>query len=126
MLIFQGYNKWWMRRNFLFSFGIKLSREYIKGVFPSTRITRLCSRSSNNVAVILGASRRAVERFFKMCRKGRPLKPTLYLYMIMPSIRTRRLPGYSARKTAYILYINRDGEFVKGESELLNTSNSGV
>jgi hypothetical protein len=44
----------------------------------------------------------------------------------MPLIRTRRLPGYSARKTAHILYINRDREFIKEESELSNTSNSGV
>jgi hypothetical protein len=81
---------------------------------------------SNSVAVILGASRRAIERFFKTCCKGRPLKPTLYLYMIMLLIRTGRLPRYFARKTAYILYINRDGEFVKGGSELLNTLNFGV
>jgi hypothetical protein len=80
----------------------------------------------NSVAVILGAFRRAIERFFKTCRKGRPLKPTLYLYVIMLLIRTRRLPGYFARKTAHILYINGDGEFVKEGSELLNTLNSGV
>jgi hypothetical protein len=91
-----------------------------------TGITRPCSRSSNSVAIILGASRRAIERFFKTCYKGRPLKPTLYLYVIMSSIRTKRLPGYFAKKTTYILYINRDREFVKGGSELLNTSNSGV
>jgi hypothetical protein len=41
-------------------------------------------------------------------------------------IRTRRLPRYSARKTAYILYINRDGEFIKEGFKLLNTLNSGV
>jgi hypothetical protein len=110
----------------LFSFGTKPSREYIKRVFPSTGITRPCSRSSNSVTIILGASRRTIERFFKTCRERRPLKPTLYLYVIMPLIRTRRLPRYSARKTAYVLYINRDREFVKGGSELLNTSNSGV
>ena len=115
-----------MRRNFPFGFGTKPSGEYIKGVFPSTGITRPRSRSSNSVAVILRASRRAVERFFETCRKGRPLKPTLHLYMIMPSIRTGRLPGYSVKKTAYILRINGDGEFVKGGSELSNTSNSGV
>jgi hypothetical protein len=115
-----------MRRNFSFSFGTKPSGEYIKGVFPSTGITRPCSRSSNSVTVILGASRRAVERFFKTCRKGRPLKPTLYPYIIIPSIRTRRLPRYSAKKTAYVLYINRDREFIKEGSKLLNTSNSGV
>jgi hypothetical protein len=80
----------------------------------------------NSVAVILGAFRRAIERFFKTCRKGRPLKPTLYLYIIMPLIRTGRLLGYFAKKIAYILYINGDREFVKEGSELLNTSNSGV
>jgi hypothetical protein len=115
-----------MRRNFPFSFRTKPSREHIKGVFSSTGITRPRSKSSNSVAVIFGASRRAVERFFKTCRKGRPLKPTLYPYVIMPSIRTRRLPRYSARKTAYILHINGDREFIKGGSELSNTSNSGV
>jgi hypothetical protein len=115
-----------MRRNFLFSFGTKPSREYIKGVFLSTGITRLRSRLFNSIAVILRASRRAIERFFKTCRKGRPLKPTLYLYIIMPLIRTRRLPRYFARKTTYILYINRDREFVKGGSKLLNTLNSRV
>jgi hypothetical protein len=115
-----------MRCNFLFSFRIKLSGEYIKGVFPSTGTTRPRSRSSNSVAIILRASRKAIERFFEICYKGRPLKPTLYLYIIMPSIRTGRLPRYSARKTAYILYINRDREFIKGESKLLNTLNSGV
>jgi hypothetical protein len=66
----------------------------------------------NSVAVILRASRRAIERFFKICYKGRPLKPTLYLYIIMSLIRTRRLPRYSAKKTAHILYINKDREFV--------------
>jgi len=90
------------------------------------RITRPRSKSSNSVAVIFGASRRAVERFFETCREGRPLKPTLHPYVIMPSIRTGRLPGYSARKTAHVLRINGDGEFVKGGSELSNTSNSGV
>jgi hypothetical protein len=115
-----------MRRNFLFSFRTKPSGEYIKRVFPSTGITRPRSRSSNSVTIILRASRRAIERFFKTCRKGRPLKPTLYPYIIMPSIRTKRLPRYSAKKTAYILYINGDKEFIKEGSELLNTSNSGV
>jgi len=115
-----------MRRNFPVGFRTKPSGEHIKRVFPSTGTTRPRSRSSNSVAVILRASRRAVERFFETCRKGRPLKPTLHLYMIMPSIRTGRLPGYSVKKTAYILRINGDGEFVKGGSELLNTSNSGV
>jgi hypothetical protein len=115
-----------MRCNFLFSFGTKPSREYIKGVFPLIRTTQLCSRSSNSVAVILRAFRRAIKRFFKTCYKGRPLKPTLYLYIIMLLIRTRRLPRYSARKTAYILYINRDGEFIKEGFKLLNTLNSGV
>ena len=91
-----------------------------------TGITRLCSRLSNSVAVILRASRRAIERFFKTCYKGRPLKPTLYLYIIMPLIRTRRLPRYSTKKTAYILYINKDREFVKEGFKLLNTLNSGV
>jgi hypothetical protein len=91
-----------------------------------TGITRPCSRSSNSVAIILGASRRAIERFFKTCYKGRPLKPTLYLYIIMLLIRTRRLSRYSVKKTAYILYINRDREFIKGGSKLLNTLNSGV
>jgi hypothetical protein len=81
---------------------------------------------SNSIAIILGASRRAIERFFKTCYKGRPLKPTLHLYIIMPLIKTGRLPRYSAKKTAYILYINRDREFVKEGSELLNTLNSGV
>jgi hypothetical protein len=71
-------------------------------------------------------SRRAIERFFKTCREGRPLKPTLYLYIIISSIRTRRLPRYSIKKTAYILYINKDREFIKEGSELLNTSNSRV
>jgi len=98
----------------------------MNGVFPSTGITRPRSRSSNSVAVILKASKRAVERFFETCREGRPLKPTLYPYMIMPSIRTGRLPRYSAKKTAYVLRINGDREFIKGGSELLNTSNSGV
>jgi hypothetical protein len=115
-----------MRRNFPFGFRTKLNGEYIKRVFPSTGITRPRSKSSNSVAVILRAFKRAVERFFETCREERPLKPTLYPYMIMPSIRTGRLPGYSARKTAYILRINGDGEFVKGGSELSNTSNSGV
>jgi hypothetical protein len=91
-----------------------------------TGTTRPCSKSSNSVAIILRASRRAIKRFFKMCCKGRPLKPTLYPYIIMLLIRTRRLPGYSARKTAYILYINRDKEFVKEGFKLLNTSNFGV
>jgi hypothetical protein len=81
---------------------------------------------SNNVAVILGVFRRVIERFFKMCYKGRPLKPTLYLYIIILLIRTRRLSRHFVRKTAYILYINRDREFIKGGSKLLNTSNSGV
>jgi hypothetical protein len=80
----------------------------------------------NNVVVILRAFRRAIKRFFKTYYKGRPLKPTLYLYIIMLLIRTRRLPGYFAKKTAYILYINRDREFVKEGSKLLNTLNSGV
>jgi len=115
-----------MRRNFPFGFRMKPSGEHIKGVFPSTGTTRPRSRSSNSVAVIFKTSKRAVERFFETCRKGRPLKPILYPYVIIPSIRTRRLPGYSARKTAYILHINGDREFVKGGSELLNTSNSGV
>jgi len=115
-----------MRRNFPFGFRTKPSGEYIKGVFPSTGITRPRSKSSNSVAIILRASKRAVERFFKTCREGRPLKPTLYPYMIIPSIRTGRLLKYSARKTAYILHINGDGEFIKGGSELSNTSNSGV
>jgi hypothetical protein len=91
-----------------------------------TRITQPCSRLSNSVAIILRASRRAIERFFKTCYKGRPLKPTLYLYIIMLLIRTRRLPRYSARKTAYILCINRDREFIKRGSKLLNTLNFGV
>jgi hypothetical protein len=115
-----------MRCNFPFGFGTKPSGEHIKGGFPSTGITQLRSRSSNSVAVILRASRRAIERFFKTCYKGRPLKPTLYLYIIMPLIRTGRLPRYSAKKTAYVLRINRDREFVKGGSELSNTLNSGV
>ena len=115
-----------MRRNFPFGFRMKPSGEHIQGVFPSTGTTRPRSRSSNSVAVILGASRRAVERFFETCREGRPLKPTLYPYVIIPSIRTKRLPGYSAKKTAYVLHINGDGEFIKGGSELSNTSNSGV
>jgi hypothetical protein len=80
----------------------------------------------NSVAVILRTSRRAIERFFKTYYKGRPLKPTLYPYIIMPLIRTRRLPRYSIKKTAYILYINKDREFIKGESKLLNTLNFGV
>jgi hypothetical protein len=126
MLIFWGCNRWWMHRNFLFSFRTKPSGEYIKGVFPSTGITWPCSRSSNSVAVILRVFRRTIERFFKICYKGRPLKPTLYLYIIILLIRTRRLPEYSAKKTAYILYINRDREFVKEESKLLNTLNSKV
>ena len=91
-----------------------------------TRITRLYSKSFNNIAIILGVFRRVIERFFKTCYKGRPLKPTLYLYIIMLLIRTRRLPGYSTRKTAYILYINRDREFIKEGSKLSNTLNSGV
>jgi hypothetical protein len=115
-----------MCHNFLFSFRTKLSKEYIKGVFLLTRITRLCSRLFNSVAVILGASRRAIKRFFKTCCKGRPLKPTLYLYIIMLLIRTGRLPRYSTRKTIYILYINKDGEFVKRGFELLNILNFGV
>jgi hypothetical protein len=41
-------------------------------------------------------------------------------------IRTRRLPRYFAKKTAYILYINEDREFVKEGFKLLNTLNSGV
>ena len=90
------------------------------------RITRPRSKSSNSVTIILRASRRAVERFFKTCREGRPLKPTLYPYVIIPSIRTKRLPKYSAKKTAYILRINGDREFIKRGSELSNTSNSGV
>jgi hypothetical protein len=61
-----------------------------------------------------------------MCYKGRPLKPTLYLYIIMLLIKTRRLPRYFAKKTIYILYINRDREFIKEGSKLLNTSNSRV
>jgi hypothetical protein len=126
MLIFRGYNRWWIRRSFLFGFRTKPNKEYIKRVFLLIRITRPCSRLSNSVAVIFRASRRAIERFFKTCYKGRPLKPTLYLYVIMPLIRTRRLPRYSVRKTAYILYINRDREFVKEGSELLNTSNSKI
>ena len=115
-----------MRYNFLFGFRIKLSREYIKKVFLLIGITRLCSRLFNSVAVILRVFRRAIERFFKMYYKGRPLKPTLYLYIIILLIRIRRLPRYFARKTTYILYINRDREFIKGESKLLNTLNSGV
>jgi hypothetical protein len=126
MLIFQGYNRWWIYYNFLFSFKTKSSREYIKGVFLSIRITRLCSKLFNSVAIILGASRRAIKRFFKTCYKGRPLKPTLYLYIIMLLIKTKRLPRYSTKKTAYILYINRDREFVKEGSKLLNILNSGV
>jgi hypothetical protein len=98
----------------------------MKGVFPSTGTTRPRSKSSNSVTVILRASKRAIERFFETCREGRPLKPTLHPYVIMPSIRTERLPRYSAKKTAYVLRINGDREFVKGGSELLNTSNSGV
>jgi hypothetical protein len=115
-----------MRCNFLFGFKTKFNREYIKGVFPLTEITRLCSRLFNNITIILGASRKAIERFFKMCYKGRPLKPTLYLYIIMPLIKTRRLSRYFVKKTAYILYINKDREFIKEESKLLNTSNFGV
>jgi hypothetical protein len=115
-----------MRRNFSFSFRTKPSGEHIKRVFSSTGITRPRSKSSNSVAVILRASKRAIERFFETCREGRPLKPTLHPYIIIPSIRTGRLPGYSAKKTAYVLHINGDGEFVKGGSELSNTSNSGV
>jgi hypothetical protein len=115
-----------MRRNFPFGFRTKPSGEYIKGVFPSTGITLPRSRSSNSVTVILRASRRAVERFFETCREGRPLKPTLHPYVIIPSIRTGRLPRYSARKTAHILRINGNREFIKGGSELSNTSNSGV
>jgi hypothetical protein len=98
----------------------------MKRVFLSTGIIRPRSRLSNSVVIILKASRRAIERFFKTCCKGRPLKPTLYLYMIMLLIRTGRLPGYFARKTAYILCINGDGEFIKGGFKLLNTSNFGV
>jgi hypothetical protein len=91
-----------------------------------TRITRLYSKSFNNIAIILGVFRRVIERFFKTCYKGRPLKPTLYLYIIMLLIRTRRLSRYFAKKTTYILYINRDREFVKRGFELLNTSNSRI
>jgi hypothetical protein len=89
-------------------------------------ITRLCSRSSNNVVIILRVSKRAIKRFFKIYYKGRPLKPTLYLYIIILLIRTRRLPRYFIKKTAYILYINRNREFVKEGSKSLNTLNSGV
>jgi hypothetical protein len=81
---------------------------------------------SNSIAIILGVSRRAIKRFFKTCYKGRPLKPTLYLYIIILLIRTRRLSRYFAKKIAYILYINKDREFVKEGSKLLNTLNSGV
>jgi hypothetical protein len=126
MLIFRGYNKWWIYYNFLFSFKIKPSREYIKGVFLLIRITWLYSRLSNNITIIFRVSKRAIKRFFKTCYKGRPLKPTLYLYIIILLIRTRRLPRYFVKKTTYILYINRDREFVKEGSKLLNTLNSGV
>jgi hypothetical protein len=80
----------------------------------------------NSVTIILRVFRKAIERFFKTCYKGRPLKPTLYLYIIMLLIRTKRLSRYFAKKTAYILYINRDREFVKEGFELLNTLNFGV
>jgi hypothetical protein len=126
MLIFWECDRWWMCCNFLFGFGMKPSGEYIKGVFPLVGTTRPRFRSSNSVAVILRVFRRAIERFFKIYCEGRPLKPTLYLYMIMLLIRTGRLSRYSAKKTAYILYINRDREFVKKESELLNILNFGV
>jgi hypothetical protein len=124
--IFRGYNRQRICYNFLFSFRTKSSREYIKRVFLSTGITRPRSRSFNNIIIILKASRRAIERFFKTYYKERPLKPTLYLYIIILLIRTRRLPGYLAKKTTYILYINRDREFVKEGSKLLNTLNSKI
>ena len=67
-----------------------------------------------------------MERFFEMwCERG-PLKPTLHPYVIMPSIKTGRSPGYCARRAAHELRTNGDGEFVKGGSESSNTLNSGV
>jgi hypothetical protein len=61
-----------------------------------------------------------------MWRERGPLKPTLHLYMIMPSIKTGRSPKYCARRAAYELRTNGDREFVKGGSESSNTLNSGV
>jgi hypothetical protein len=61
-----------------------------------------------------------------MWRERGPLKPTLHLYVIMPLIKTRRSLRYCARRAAYELRTNGDGEFVKGGSESSNTSNSGV
>jgi hypothetical protein len=55
-----------MHCSFLFGFGTNSSREYIKGGLLSTRMTCPSSRSPRSIIVIFGASRRAVERFFKM------------------------------------------------------------
>jgi hypothetical protein len=55
-----------MRRSFLSGFGTNLSREYIKRRLLLTRMTCPSSRSSRSIVVIFKASRRAIERFFKM------------------------------------------------------------
>ena len=55
-----------MRCSFPPSLGTKPSGEHRNGGLPSTGTTRPSFRSSKSIAVIFGASKRAVERFFEI------------------------------------------------------------
>jgi hypothetical protein len=55
-----------------------------------------------------------------MWRLYGPIKPILYLYVIMPLINFRSSLGYFLRRVAYTVQIKGDRDLIKGESKSLN------
>jgi hypothetical protein len=115
-----------MHYSFPFSFGTNPSGEHIKGGLPSTGITRPSSRSPRSIVVIFEASRRAIERFFKMWWTCCPLKPILHLYIIIPSINFESSPRYLSRRVAHESRTKGDGDLISRGSISSNTSNSSI
>jgi hypothetical protein len=91
-----------------------------------TRITRPSFRSPRSIVVIFRAFRRVIKRFFKMWWVYCPLKPILYLYIIISLINFKSLPRYLSKRAIYKLWTKGDGDLISEGSISSNTLNSSI